>query len=232
MRNIKKVSKILRAHKLIKQAQECKWKCKSNNSLRTTEKNMHELPRDMMEVIKILRARRMIRLLPERYDLNRLFFLLAGDLHVSSMFYCRYPHPPSVPTKTTLKEALLKYTQHGRYHARRYLSMTISDGYVCVYTRIYIYIYYVYIYVYIQYIFNSGSSFCFLKSTPRTQETINRSVVGYLFATSWFDCSSFHSIVFNVQFMQMLLKLGVRWLFSQNYASEVSILLLPASYLC
>ena len=146
----------------------------------------------MIKIIKILRARRMIRLLPERYDLNRplyiFCFLLAGDLHVSSMFYCRYAHPPSGPTKMTLKEALLKYTQHGRYNARRHLSMTISDGYI----------------------FNSGSSFCFLKSTPRTQKTINRSVVGYLFATSWFDCSSFHSIVFNVQFMQILLKLGVR----------------------
>ena len=85
-----------------------------------------------------------------------------------------------------------------------------------MYVYIYIYIYimctvYIYIYVYnCIYILNGGSSFCFLKSTPRTQKTINRSVVGYLFATSWFDCSSFHSIVVNVQFMQILLKLGVR----------------------
>ena len=47
-------------------------KSKSNRVLRTTAKMIHELlPNMIIKVIKILRARRMIRLLPERYDLNR-----------------------------------------------------------------------------------------------------------------------------------------------------------------
>ena len=43
----------------------------SNKVLRTTAKMIHELFPNMIKVIKILRARRMIRLPPERYDLNR-----------------------------------------------------------------------------------------------------------------------------------------------------------------
>ena len=48
-----------------------KHKCKGNKVLRTTAKMIHELLPNMIKVIKILRARRMIRLPPERYDLNR-----------------------------------------------------------------------------------------------------------------------------------------------------------------
>ena len=46
-------------------------KSKSNKVLRTTAKMMHELLPDRKKVMETLRARRMIRLLPERYDLNR-----------------------------------------------------------------------------------------------------------------------------------------------------------------
>ena len=46
-------------------------KSKSNKVLRTTAKLMHELLPDRKKVMETLRARRMIRLLPERYDLNR-----------------------------------------------------------------------------------------------------------------------------------------------------------------
>ena len=46
-------------------------KSKSNKVLRTTAKMMHELLSDRKKVMETLRARRMIRLLPERYDLNR-----------------------------------------------------------------------------------------------------------------------------------------------------------------
>ena len=46
-------------------------KSKSNKILRTTAKMMHELLPDRKKVMETLRARRMIRLLPERYDLNR-----------------------------------------------------------------------------------------------------------------------------------------------------------------
>ena len=133
---------------------------------------------------------------------------------MSSILYCRYVHPPSGPTKTTLKESLFKYTQHGRYHARRYLSVTISHGYI----------------------FNGGNYFCFLKSTPRTHSTINRSVVGYLFATYWFYILFFfpfhHSHHF--QCMQILHTFGIRSIDCsiQSYVSEVSIWRLPASYLC
>ena len=50
---------------------ECRRKCQSNKVLRTTAKMIHELLSNMIKVIKRLRARRMIRLPPERYDLNR-----------------------------------------------------------------------------------------------------------------------------------------------------------------
>ena len=46
-------------------------KSKSNKVLRTTAKMMHELLPDRKKVMETLRARRMIRLLPVRYDLNR-----------------------------------------------------------------------------------------------------------------------------------------------------------------
>ena len=55
----------------IRKQKEFRWKCKSNKVLRTTAKMIHELLPNMTKVIKIPRARRMIRLLPERYDLNR-----------------------------------------------------------------------------------------------------------------------------------------------------------------
>ena len=66
-------------------------KSKSNKVLRTTAKMMHELLPDRKKVMETLRARRMIRLLPERYDLNRplvlkQFILTAG---VSSCQPCQ-----------------------------------------------------------------------------------------------------------------------------------------------
>ena len=50
---------------------------KATKVLCTTAKMIHELVPNMIKVIKLLRARRMIRLLPERYDLNQRLFFLA-----------------------------------------------------------------------------------------------------------------------------------------------------------
>ena len=61
------------------------WKWKSNTVLRTTAKMIHELLRNMPKVIQILRARRVVRLHPERYDLNRsLVNLISVSVHAAS----------------------------------------------------------------------------------------------------------------------------------------------------
>ena len=55
-------------------------KSKSNKVLRTTAKMMHELLPDRKKVMETLRARRMIWLLPERYDLNRPLVYKNGSM--------------------------------------------------------------------------------------------------------------------------------------------------------
>ena len=81
---------------------ECRRKCQSNKVLRTTAKMIHELLSNMIKVIKRLRARRMIRLPPERYDLNRPLVsvypflppsLDVEDLHLRSLLEAKLGQP-------------------------------------------------------------------------------------------------------------------------------------------
>ena len=84
-------------------------KSKSNKILRTTAKMMHELLPDRKKVMETLRARRMIRLLPERYDLNRplvlhlcrsWLFSLKSDVLSWKFKWCLIPPTPFfVPPK-------------------------------------------------------------------------------------------------------------------------------------
>ena len=87
--DMKKVIKILRVHRLITKAQRMQMNMmehakatKHIKVLCTTAKLIHELLPNMIKVIKILRdtagTHTMIRLLPERYDLNRPLVGLKG----------------------------------------------------------------------------------------------------------------------------------------------------------
>ena len=75
-----------------------------------------------------------------------------------------------------------KYKQHGKYHARRYLSMTFSHGYIYILW------------------------WKFFLTVEKHAQDANKSgcVMTYLFTTYWFYCSSSHSIIFNVQFIRIL----------------------------
>ena len=64
-------------------------KSKSNKVLRTTAKMMHELLPDRKKVMETLRARRMIRLLPERYDLNRPLVFFQWGISVAMLVHQR-----------------------------------------------------------------------------------------------------------------------------------------------
>ena len=67
---------------------------------------IHELLPNMIKVIKILRARRMIRLPPERYDLNRPLVWKKGIKDDKNLFSIFEPTRHSSPYKTVIANAL------------------------------------------------------------------------------------------------------------------------------